>query len=157
MSNAQTTPSVEQIDYAALATKSVRSGSARQSGPSRADTVFAALLAADPGLLGFAEAGHTHDDVSKGKDRTEKGSVGLYRPFRIYDTDRLYMQTESGVRRLQFQTQPANQFALLNLVRNEPGFANGTLHIFRLTPKGATKTIEINPEYVKTAASLIQK
>jgi hypothetical protein len=157
MSGSQNTQqSVAEIDYAALATRSSRSGN-RQSGPSRADRVFAALLSADPSLLGFAEAGHTHDTVSTGKDRSGPGTVGLYRSFRIYDTDRIYMETESGVRRLEFGTRPADQFGLLNLVKAEPGFANGTLYIFRLTPKGATKTIEMDPEYVRNVAAMAGK
>jgi hypothetical protein len=131
------------IDYAALTVRSTRKASSgKAAGMGKSELVFALLMQADPTLAEFAANGHTFDNVSTGKDRSGPGTTGLFRSFRIYDTDRVYVTDEAGTRRVQFQTQPGDQYALLGALQRQGIDPNGVeIHVFRLTPKGATKTI----------------
>ncbi len=144
------------IDYAALAVRSTRksSGGKAGAGINKAELVFALLMQADPTLAQFAPNGHTFDNVATGKDRSGPGTTGLYRSFRVYDTDRIYVTDEAGTRRVHFQTQPGDQYALMGALQKQGIDPNGVeTYVFRLTPKGATKTICMPKGY---AAELVK-
>ncbi len=105
---------------------------------------FHTLLSIDGGLQVHQTRKHTGDNLMTGLGRSHEGINGLYRPVKIYESDRIY----AAGRRIEFEAgNPRTQVALWGVLEEMGVSPDAAIVVFRLTPVGSTKIMAMPAGY----------
>ncbi len=105
---------------------------------------FATLLQIDSELSVHQNRKHTFDNLMEGANRSHQGIAGLYRPVKLYESDRIY----AAGSRIEFEAgNPRTQVALWTALEAHGIDPDAAVVVFRLTPVGSTKIMAMPAGY----------